>query len=371
MYSVTGTRMTDRIIAVTVRAGCIIVFASGLWAWAQPATTDSAAMSDEERTAAIGKLEELIPLIEAVKKTPGNVELYKPLYHEAATMPNTVNVREPLCYTVALGLLYCGREEIFMKQKAALQSMYPNGRFSSYLDLEKYTGKCPFCEGTGQIQTLCPQCRGEKKCTNGMCQGGKITYRGTKGEVVKDCPICKGSGKCPLCHGEGTVLGKCDACGGSGTRKVQDQIGENVAILADDTLVAIRVRIKQLAGQAKLGTLNETGNQVTPPELKDRLKDFGQWMLNQQRRLETKIVIKAYALHEGSRAVLYLVMHHNFVEQDYDWRLSIAKACYMDWRFKCTQNAEARYQPGLVLLDEEDNKIGEFRAAEGRIWLPK
>ncbi len=316
-------------------------------------------------------LKELVAQIRRVQAEPDSVQLYKPLYEQAAKLSDKP-LREPLCFLIALGMLNCGKTDVYKKQRQTLKSLFPESQLHARIAPEAFLKPCPQCDGSGKGSVPCAPCAGEGRCPNAKCIEGSITYRGTAGNITKPCPVCRGAKACLDCEGtgerRGTTCRACDGRRGTASRKLlQDQL----LSIAATTLATVKSRVKVVEPEAYTAGIRDTGNAITPPHLQERLKAFGQWMLMQQRRLDMKIVSKVYAKIEDGRAVLYLIVTPNFTDQDYDWRLTMAKACFRDWHTKCTGAKTSRYYPGMLMLDAEDTKVGEYLPAEGRILLPK
>jgi len=324
----------------------------------------------EDRAAHVAALDALAKQLEGARANPDQVASYKPLYQKAGRLKNQ-KVREPLCFTIALGMLYCGKDAIYQKQRKSLKSLFPRSRFHEVIAPGSFRKPCGDCAGKGEGEVPCTMCKGSGKCPNAKCLDGKITYRDSKGDITKNCPVCHSKMTCPTCDGKGKVKQVCLACGGRGGASSRTLLRERLLALVDASLAAVRSQSDQIIQEARFGEVRGTGKHVTPPELKERLAAFGQWMLMQQRRLDMKIVSKVSAKFAKGDAVLCLVMTPNFTEQDYDWRLTIAKSCFKDWRTKCGRSEGKQYYPGMLLLDDSDAKVGEFIPAESRIWLPK
>jgi len=329
----------------------------------------AAQLSDEDKAQAT-RLDTLAKQVEAVRTKPGDLASYKPLYEHAKRMRDS-KAREPLCFTVALGMLYCGKDAIYQRQRKSLKSLFPRSRYHKAIAPSAFRKVCDDCAGEGKGERECGACKGTGKCTNAKCLDGKITYRDSKGDITKDCPVCQAQQVCPACKGKGRIEQLCLPCGGEGGTPSRTRLKKLLLAMVDESLAAVRSHAADVIMEARLGEVKGTGKTVTPPELKDRLQAFGQWMLMQQRRLDTKIVSKVYAKFEKGDAVLCLVMTPNFIDREYDWRLTIAKSCFKDWRTKCTGSQGKRYYPGMLLLDEAGKTVGEFVAAESRISLPK
>ena len=323
-----------------------------------------------ERAAQVALLRSLGAQLDSAKKTPDRLQVYKPLYQHATRLKDK-RLREPVCFTVALGMLYCGKRDAYVKQRKSLKALFPRSRFHQLIGPKAFREPCAECGATGESEVQCPTCRGTGKCPNALCIDGKIAYRSLKGDVVRDCPVCHAKSTCPDCEGKGKTKQPCRACAGKGGIASRDLVRKRLLAMIDESRNAVSSRAREIVQMSRLGDVKDTGRHVTPPELKERLKGFGQWMLMQQRRLDMKIVSKVYAKIEAGDAVLCLVMTSNFTDQDYDWRLTIAKACFKDWRTKCGRSEGKQYYPGMLFLDEAGTKVGEFIPAESRIWLPK
>lgn len=163
----------------------------------------------------------------------------------------------------------------------------------------------------------------------------------------------------------GPACGKdCPVCNGTGTPVPAPALKS----MADEALYLIRTRSRAMLDEAGSADVRDSGRNLTPPELKPALKAFADWMLMQQRRLEVKIVSRLYAAREGALAVLCMSVTPEFAAQDYDWRLTIAKACVKDWAVKCKDlDASA----GFRLYDEDGRIVGDYDCRSGRVWLPR
>ena len=330
----------------------------------------SVADGADDRVAHVAALDALVKQLEAARAAPDQVASYKPLYQQAGRIQDQ-KIREPLCFAVAIGMLHCGKDTIYQKQRESLKSLFPRSRLHAAIAPEAFRKPCGECAGKGEGEIPCTTCGGSGKCSNGKCLDGQITYRGSKGDITKACPVCHGKAACPACGGKGRAKQVCLACGGRGGIASRTLLREHLLALIDASLAITTSQRDEIIQEARSGEVKGTGNRVTPPELKERLAAFGQWMLMQQRRLDTKIVTKVYATFDKGDAVLCMVMTRKFTGQDYDWRLTVAKSCFADWRTKCGRSEGKQYYPGMLLLDEAGEKVGEFITAESRIWLPK
>lgn len=181
-------------------------------------------------------------------------------------------------------------------------------------------------------------------------------YRERLAEVATATPAGRACG--PACGKD------CPVCGGSGAPPPSPALKSMV----EECRYLIRNRIRVLQEEAGSADVRDSGRSLTPPELKPALKAFADWMLLQQRRLETRIVTRLYATREGPAAVLHMHVTPGFTGQAYDWRLAIAKACVKDWAVKCRDlDATA----GFRLYDADGMIVGEFNYRSWRLWLPK
>lgn len=156
----------------------------------------------------------------------------------------------------------------------------------------------------------------------------------------------------------------CPACGGTGVPPIPPALKSMI----EECRYLIRVRTRALVDENGTADVRDSGRQLTPPELKPALKAFADWMLLQQRRLETRIVTRLYATREGPAAVLHMHVTPEFTAQGYDWRLAIARACVKDWAVKCK---DLNVTAGFRLYDPDGKIAGEFNYRNWRLWLPK
>lgn len=79
--------------------------------------------------------------------------------------------------------------------------------YNDALEMQSQMGSCSPKVGSGnQIQSQCPNCYGNGRCS--ACAGrGEKHYEGMYGHPggVMDCPICRGTGRCQMCRGRGTI----------------------------------------------------------------------------------------------------------------------------------------------------------------------
>jgi hypothetical protein len=229
---------------------------------------------------------------------------------EAAAASADGNLREALLYTAAVALAICGDSGLPVL-RARLANAYPASRYAERLD-----------EVDPSAPTVCgPVC--------GPACG-------------KDCPVCNGTGT--------------------------PAPAPALKSMADEALYLIHSRTRAMLDDVGSADVRDSGRNLTPPELKPALKAFADWMLMQQRRLEVKIVSRLYASREGGLAVLCMTVTPEFAAQDYDWRLTIAKACVKDWAVKCK---DLTASAGFRLYDDDGRIVGDYNYRNGRVWLPK
>ena len=83
---------------------------------------------------------------------------------------------------------------------------FADSDYLQYKSREGFIGQCEPCEGTGVGKISCSSCKGNGKCTNYLCNEGKIKVKNKDfGEILVDCSVCLGEDNCKKCSGEGTV----------------------------------------------------------------------------------------------------------------------------------------------------------------------
>lgn len=79
--------------------------------------------------------------------------------------------------------------------------------------VDKIFNECPICNGKGEAEQDCPDCKGSGDCA--ACDGKGLKKMGL-GKSNQKCDVCEGSGDCPTCNGEKKYVGTCRKCRGRG-----------------------------------------------------------------------------------------------------------------------------------------------------------
>lgn len=339
-------------------AACVLLVATRVPAAPQIPAADTAGVA----------LSVLRAQLAEAQRQPHSIGPFRQLYSSLREMSHA-DLREPLSCAVALGLLYNGQEDAFERMRASVRQAFKGGQRAALLETDSLCHECPTCNGSGKSPEDCDTCGGTGSCQNAKCEKGQISYKGSKGMITRKCPTCAGSVCCTACKGAKQVQRTCRKCGGTGKLMSRSRVKELLLTSIADCTAIIDVkeqrlaRLRKMSGATDNGTaeLTPTGRTVTPDHLKEPLSQFGQWLVVQQRRLGVKIVTRIYAKEVGPSPVLHLVVHSNFSEQDLGWRQKVSEAIRHSWTQKCPQDRSAAAKPGVVLLDEDGQVVGESK----------
>lgn len=114
------------------------------------------------------------------------------------------------------------------------------------------------------------------------------------------------------------------------------------------------------------------GSGKTPPDLVPLVQEYGNWLLYQQRHMGGKLVTRLNADWQDGNLMVYLTMHTNYLNLDYDSRYSLAEALWKFWSFRCqgAGKVEDVRRAHTVLLDGSGRVIGGSSADSGDdIWV--
>ncbi len=112
----------------------------------------------------------------------------------------------------------------------------------------------------------------------------------------------------------------------------------------------------------------------TPRHLGGAVKEYGQWIEMQQRRVGGRIATELYAKQHGSQVVLYMVVHPTFAHQKHDLREVTTEMMWNMWSRKCRESGRVSslQRAHLVLLDRNRRVIGGSKVKRASdIWVKR
>lgn len=108
------------------------------------------------------------------------------------------------------------------------------------------------------------------------------------------------------------------------------------------------------------------------PSLLPLVRNFAGWLEVQHRRVGGKIADKAYARRQNGAAILYLVMHPQFLAQEYETQFQFAESLWQFWAFRARDfgAVSAPERAYIVFLDPHQEIIGGSRPdSGGNVWM--
>ncbi len=112
----------------------------------------------------------------------------------------------------------------------------------------------------------------------------------------------------------------------------------------------------------------------TPPELKNTILTFGNWLKFQQKSMGLTMAEKVFAKQQGGHSVVYLSITPKFAKQDYDFRFGVADGMAKFWSFRCLDAKTVRSpnDAHIVFLDSSNNIVGGSTEKSGaEVWVKK
>jgi len=116
----------------------------------------------------------------------------------------------------------------------------------------------------------------------------------------------------------------------------------------------------------------DTTPSATPAQLKPTLEDFGNWIKSQQLQISAQIVEKMYGKIQNGHVVCYMIMHPNFIAQDYNLRFQVADMMWKQWSIRAqgSQDLASLDHAHICMLGPGGSIIGGSSATQGsNIWV--
>ncbi|MFW5893538.1 MAG: hypothetical protein ACOCUY_00185 [Verrucomicrobiota bacterium] len=112
----------------------------------------------------------------------------------------------------------------------------------------------------------------------------------------------------------------------------------------------------------------------TPEEMRPAVQAFSEWLEMQHRRVGGKIADRVSADRQGGRAVLYLTVDPDFLEQERGLRMQIAEGVWRYWAERATAACLARRLGAahVVFLDSDSEIIGGSKpSSASTVWMQR
>lgn len=102
------------------------------------------------------------------------------------------------------------------------------------------------------------------------------------------------------------------------------------------------------------------------------VKAFADWLEVQHRRIGGKVANKVFAHQQNGAAILYLVVHPKFMDQDYEMRFQFAESLWQFWGFRAREFGAVSSPDDayIVFLDSNRNPVGGSKPGNGsKVWM--
>jgi len=207
----------------------------------------------------------ILTAAKAAYQNPDEKKALRKLYALMSRQPDREAYLDILV-AVTLGCHFHGERDAYKKVQSYLKIQHDD-QYREILHRIDLTSACSKCNGSGQVNQPCKRCKGSGVCSNSPCKNGKIRVPpsfGSTRETTRKCPVCDGSSRCQLCHGNGQHPVDCGRCGADG--KVRDK--NKFRIAYQTTLEA---SLNRLCQSEDLRFIN--GEQVTIAQYKTALEE--------------------------------------------------------------------------------------------------
>ena len=186
---------------------------------------------------------------------------------------------------------YTKDKELFLQSIKHLEA-YQQSDYLQFKSKEAFVDTCDSCEGSGIGKVSCFSCKGNGKCTNYLCNEGKIKVKNKDfGEILVDCSICLGKDTCKKCGGEGTVPANCPTCMRKGIafsmKKVRTVLNDKLLVLK--ALVEKKAEVDFITSQKAKGLVKVGDRWLTQSQIQQlsAAKNNGQAPYNPESLLES------------------------------------------------------------------------------------